>query len=337
MRKSGTTMLFMLLAAFTLVAGGTGEVEESGERQLVLLVKSLGNGFFEAVADGGKEAAAELDNVISVYTGPRMSTVEAQIEILEGLIDRGVEGIAVSANDPDALVPVTRKAMKAGIEVISFDSAIVAGGRTLDLAPSDPELIGRQQIQLIAELTGYSGQIGIVSSTPHATNQNEWIRWMREELKQAPYREMELVEVVYGYDTPDQSYRGAVDLMSDYPGLTGIVAPTTIGIQAAAKAIEDEGRQGRVALTGLGLPSEMQRYILSGTCGKMALWNPVDLGYTSTYILYRLLEGEISGVPGEEIDCGRMGTLTVGPEGQVVMGRPSVFDSDNIGYYARIF
>jgi rhamnose transport system substrate-binding protein len=331
------TLIIMVLASTALFAGGQKEGEAQGNLKIVLLVKSLGNGFFEAVADGGQEAAAELGNVESIYMGPSSSTAEGQIEIIETLIAQRVDGIAISANDRDALIPVTRKAMKAGIKVISFDSGISAAGRIIDLAPSDEELIGRQQVQLIAELTGAKGKIGIVSATSQATNQNAWISWMKEEVKKPEYKDMEIVEVVYGDDAADKSYREAVGLMQKYPDLSGIISPTTIGILAAAKAIEDEGMQGKVQLTGLGLPSEMQHYIENGTCKQMALWNPVDLGYTSTYILERLIRGEAEGVEGDSIDVGRMGKVSVGKDGMAVMGVPFVFNKDNIARFAEIF
>lgn len=332
-------MLISLLAVSSMVfAGGAQEsAQEADEMKLVLLVKSLGNGFFEAVADGGKEAASELGNVQSIYQGPSASTAEGQIEIIETLIAQKVDGIAISANDRDALIPVTKKAMKAGIKVISFDSGISVGGRIVDLAPSDEELIGRQQVQLIAELCDYKGQIGIVSATSQATNQNAWIRWMKEEVQKPEYKDMEIVEVVYGDDASDKSYREAVGLMEKYPDLAGIISPTTIGILASAKAIEDEGKKGVVQLTGLGLPSEMRQYIENGTCGQMALWNPVDLGYTSTYILHALVTGAVEGNEGDQIDCGRMGTVTIGKDGMSVMGTPFVFNAENIAKFAEIF
>jgi len=336
--RNGVLVLLVLLVSAAMVfAGGEKESEDSGDLKIVLLVKSLGNGFFEAVADGGKEAAEELGNVESIYMGPSSSTAEGQIEIIETLIAQRVDGIAISANDRDALIPVTKKAMKAGIKVISFDSGISVGGRIIDLAPSDEELIGRQQVELIAELTDYKGQIGIVSSTSQATNQNAWIKWMKEEIKKPEYKDMEIVEVVYGDDAADKSYREAVGLMQKYPDLAGIISPTTIGILASAKAIEDEGMKGEVELTGLGLPSEMQYYIENGTCRQMALWNPVDLGYTSTYILERLISGAAEGKEGETIDAGRMGEIKVGTDGMAVMGFPFVFNKENIAKFAEIF
>ena len=336
MKKVLTVLLVLTLAAGLFA---NGQQEEKGDQPLkiVLLVKSLGNGFFEAVADGGVEAAEELGNVESIYMGPSSATAEGQIDIIETLIAQRVDGIAISANDRDALIPVTKKAMAAGIQVISFDSGISKGGRTVDLIPSDSELIGRQQVQLIAELTDYKGQVAVLSATSQATNQNAWIEWMYEEIKDPKYKDMELVEVVYGDDAADKSYREAVGLMQKYPELTGIISPTTVGVLAASKAIEDEGMKGKVQITGLGLPSEMQHYVENGTCGQMALWNPVDLGYTSTLILEALINGKVAGNEGDKIEVGRMGEVTVGTDGVTIMGTPFVFNKENIATYAAMF
>lgn len=335
--KKLLTVLLALTLTGAVFAGGQQEAKGDQPLKIVLLVKSLGNGFFEAVADGGVEAAAELGNVESIYMGPSSSTAEGQIDIIETLIAQKVDGIAISANDRDALIPVTKKAMAAGIKVMSFDSGINPGGRIVDLLPSDAELIGRQQVQLIAELTGYKGKVGIVSATAQATNQNLWIDWMKEEFKDAKYKDMELVDITYGDDAADKSYREAVGLMQKYPDLAGIISPTTIGVLAAAKAIEDEGMQGKVQLTGLGLPSEMQYYVENGTCGQMALWNPIDLGYTSTIILEALITGKVAGNEGDVISAGRMGEVKIGKDGVSIMGTPFVFNKDNIAKFAAMF
>lgn len=340
MQKKLIALMLIVGLALTGTAFANGTKEAAapkGQLRLVLLVKSLGNGFFEAVADGGQEAAKELGNVESIYQGPAASTAEGQIEIIESLIAQRVDGIAISANDRDALIPVTKKAMAAGIKIISFDSGISSGGRIVDLVPSVEELIGRQQVKLIAELTKYKGKVGIVSATSQATNQNAWINWMKEEIKKPEYKDMQLVDVVYGDDASDKSYREAVGLMQKYPDLAGIISPTTIGVLAAAKAIEDEGKKGIVQLTGLGLPSEMKQYVENGTCGQMALWNPIDLGYTSTFILEALVTGKATGKTGEVIKAGRMGDLTIGADGLMVMGTPFVFNASNIAKFAAMF
>ncbi len=330
--KSLFLALLMVVLTGSVFAAGGAEAEDE-ELVFALVVKSLGNGFFEACRDGAVEAVGELGNVNVIYQGPSQPTAEGQIEIIDSLIAQRVDGIAISANDQDALVPILQKAMDAGITVMSFDSGVAEDGRQVHLAPSESELIGRQQVRLIAELIEYEGKIAILSATSQATNQNAWIEWMKEELTEPEYSNMELVATVYGDDISDKSYREAVGLMTTYPDLRGIISPTTVGVAAAAKAIQDEGKVGEVELTGLGLPSEMQQYVEAGVCGHMALWNPVDLGYSSMYILNQLL----SNPDATSIEAGRMGTINVGSDGVAVMGEPFVFTAENIATYAEFF
>ncbi|AEC02857.1 rhamnose ABC transporter substrate-binding protein [Parasphaerochaeta coccoides] len=334
MKKLSLILMVLLLAAGVVFAQGAKQTTRE-KYDIVILVKSMGNGFFDATHTGAKEAAAELGNVEISYLGPTQATAEGQIEIIESLIAQRVDGIAISANDADALIPVTKKAMAAGIKVISFDSGINAGGRIVDLVPSKEELIGRQQIQLASELAGGTGDIAILSATAQATNQNAWIRWMHEEVKNHPG--LKIVETVYGDDAPDKSYRETNALLNKYPNLKVIIAPTTVGVLASAQAVKDAGKSGIVQVTGLGLPSEMKGSILDGTVKQMALWNPIDLGYTSTFILEALISGKNTGAVGDVFKAGRMGDVTVEANNVAVMGTPYVFNKDNIEQYAAIF
>ncbi|AEV30343.1 rhamnose ABC transporter, rhamnose-binding protein [Sphaerochaeta pleomorpha str. Grapes] len=338
MKKTLLVMLIVVMSMGMMFAQGTkDQAAVKGEKEIVILCKSMGNGFFDAVFKGSEEAVAELGGIKTTYMAPSQATAEGQIEIIESLIAQRVDGIAISANDADALIPVAKKAMAAGIKVISFDSGINVGGRIVDLLPSNAELIGRQQIQLAADLTGMKGDIAVLSASAQATNQNLWIDWMKEEIKDAKYSNMKLVEVVYGDDAPDKSYREATSLMKKYPNLKAIICPTTVGLLATAQAVKDAGMTGKVEVTGLGLPSEMKGYILDGTCRKMALWNPIDLGYTSTYILAALMDGTSKGSVGEVIPAGRMKSVKVEKDGLIYMSTPYVFNKDNIEQYAAIF
>ena len=331
------SFLVMLLAAGMLFAGGQAEAKQEGVR-IAMVVKNLGNSFFEACRDGGLEAIDDLGgNIELIYQGPSTPTAEGQIEIIDSLIAQKVDAIAISANDVDALVPISKKAMKAGIKVISFDSGIAPEGRILHLAPSGDEFIGRSQVRMLAELIDFKGEIAILSASSQATNQNAWIEWMKKELEKPDYKDMKLVATVYGDDLSDKSYREAMGLFKSYPNLRGIISPTTVGIAAAGKALEDAGLAGKIELTGLGLPSEMKQYIKDGTCRKMSLWNPIDLGYSATYICYKLVTGEVEGKKGEVMKVGRMGNITIGDGNVAVMSEPYVFDKSNIDKFAAIY
>jgi rhamnose transport system substrate-binding protein len=304
--------------------------------KIALVVKNLGNGFFEAARDGAIEASKEL-NVEIIYTGPTQPTAEGQIEIINSLIAQKVDAIAISANDPTALIPITKKAMKRGIKVISWDSGIALGGRMLDLIPANVAGIGKIQIEMISKTIHKQGDIAILSATSQATNQNLWIDAMKKELKKSEYSGLKLVSVVYGDDKSDKSYREALGLFKTHPNIKGIIAPTTVGILASAKAVKDQGLKGKVFVTGLGLPSEMMAYVMDDIVDTFAIWNPIDLGYSATYICHGLIDGNVKGEPGEEISSGRIGKIKVGKDGVAVMGLPFVYDKTNVEKFAGIF
>ena len=161
---------------------------------------------------------------------------------------------------------------------------------------------------------------------------------MKKTLAKDPkYKNLKLDAVVYGDDSSDKSYRETLGLFKSFPNLKGIISPTTIGVAAAAKAIQDSDLVGKVELTGLGLPSEMKAYIDADVCKQMALWNPIDLGYSATYICYSLVKGTIKGANGDTVKAGRMGAIKIGKDGESIMGVPFVFKKDNIAKYAAMF
>ena len=327
-----------LLALALVVAVVSSGAVFAAPLKIAMVVKGMGNPFFDACRDGANEAAEAIGGVQVIYQGPATPTAEGQIEIINSLIAQKVDGIVISANDKDALIPITKKAMSRGIKVISFDSGISVGGRLVDLVPSETQLIGKQQVELIGQLVNYQGEIAILSATSQATNQNAWIDVMKKELASNPkYANMKLDAVVYGDDLSDKSYREATGLFDSYPNLKGIIAPTTVGVAAAGKAITDKGLIGKVQLTGLGLPSEMKFYVDNGACQQFALWNPVDLGYTATYITYALIKKQVSGKDGDVVKAGRMGNVTIAKDGMAVMGLPFVFDKDNVEKFSKIF
>lgn len=308
----------------------------AADMKIALVVKSLGNGFFEAANKGAQEAAKELGGVEIIYTGPTSTTAEGQIEVINSLIAQGVDAIAISANDPDAVVPALKKAAQRGIKVISWDSGVAPEGRILQLNPSSNELIGKMCLQLAAShLEGGKGDFAILSATTTSTNQNIWIGEMKKQLKD--FAGLNLVTTVYGDDLADKSYREAQGLLTSQPNVKVIVAPTTVGVLAASQAVKDAGKIGKVFVTGLGLPSEMAGAIKSGATKEFAIWNPIDLGYSITEIAYHLVKGDTDAAVGAEIEAGRMGKIKVGEGGEAAMADPFIYNASNIDEFSKVF
>ena len=109
---------------------------------------------------------------------------------------------------------------------------------------------------------------------------------MEEVLTGPEYANLELVDTVYGNDVAEDSVTQALALVDSHPDLELIMAPTTVGIVAAAQAMTSEGLCDQVKVSGLGLPEEMAEYTLSGCAPEFALWSFVDLGYLAYYVAY---------------------------------------------------
>jgi len=323
-----------ILTTVAVAATFIGGAAQAENMRIALVVKALGIGFFEAANKGAEEAAKELGNVDIIYTGPTDTTAEGQIEVINSLIAQGVDAIAISANDPDALVPALKKAMDRGITVISWDSGVAQAGRQMHLNPSSTDLIGNTIIKLAADHMPDGGDVAILSATATATNQNAWIEAAKKVLPN--YAGINLVATVYGDDLSDKSYREAQGLMQTYPNLKAIIAPTTVGILAACQAVTDAGKIGQVNVTGLGLPSEMAGCVESGATISFAIWNPIDLGYAATILAYNIHEGAAT-TPGSQISMGRMGMATLDETGSAAMSDPFTYDKSNIEQFKSIF
>lgn len=300
-----------------------------GAKVYVLVPKNLGNPYFDTANKGAQEAATELGVTVN-YQGPATADATQQIQLLNSLIAQKVAGLAISADDADALVPTGKDAMSAGIPVVTWDSAIAAGGRTVHINQAVAADIAAVQIKMASDLAGGEGKIAILSATSTAPNQNEWIGLMQEELKKAEYAKLELVDTVYGDDEDTKSYNEAQGLMKKYPDLKVIIAPTTVGIAASARAVQDANMVGKVFVTGLGTPNQMRDYVKSGASPQFALWNPSDLGYLAIYTLDAIATGKIKGAPGDKYTAGKLGEYSVLDDGTVLLGPPTVFDKDNI-------
>jgi rhamnose transport system substrate-binding protein len=189
-------------------------------------------------------------------------------------------------------------------------------------------------VQLLAKQVGTGGgQIAILSATPNATNQNTWIKFMKDELSKPEYSKFKLVKTAYGNDDDQKSFEETQGLLQAYPNLKGIISPTTVGIAAAARYLQSSKYKGKVKLTGLGTPNQLRKFVKDGTIDGFELWDPGKLGYLAGYAAAALASGEITGKEGDSFDAGDLGKKQVGAKGEVLLGPPTVFDKNNIDQF----
>ncbi|MEV4320019.1 rhamnose ABC transporter substrate-binding protein [Actinocrispum sp. NPDC049592] len=301
-------------------------------RKVGFLPKEIDNPYEKIIDDGGIGAIRELAGE-GKEVGPSDASAASQVSYINTLIQQKQDAIVIAANDPNAVAPALKDAMSKGIAVVTFDSDAAPDARQVFVNQAESEEIGRSQVRLVAKQIGGKGKIAILSATPNATNQNTWIGFMKDELRKPEYKDIELAKVAYGDDDDQKSFQETQGLLQSIPDLKGIIAPTTVGISAAARYISSSPYKGKISLTGLGTPNQMRQFIKDGTVTEFALWDPNELGYLAGYAAAALASGQITGKQGETLKAGKLGDRKIGKNGEIILGPPTVFTSANIDQY----
>ncbi|AIE85436.1 substrate-binding domain-containing protein [Fimbriimonas ginsengisoli] len=324
----------------TGTTGGTASKESSGAKlKIVYIPKNEGNPYFNEVKRGFEDAAKELGADFT-EVGPATGEATSQIPIIKQQIQQGVDVIAISPNSPDALNTVLDQAKTKGITVITVDADLDKNETHRDAAvlPADFDQIGSSQVELLGKLTGYEGEFAILSATTDAPNQNAWIAKMKETLKDPKFSKMKLVETVFGDDKDVKSTTETEGLLAKHPGLRGIIAPTSVGLAAAAPVIERTGvfpggphAVGKgLQLTGLSTPNQLKKFVNNGVVTSFQLWAPYNEGYLATYLGSQIHTKKLTPTAGATFDTPKFGKQKLSDK-LVVIGGPLVtFDKSNI-------
>ncbi len=335
MKKIIAMLLVMLMVCSMVACAGPGD---SGEVTYAIVCKDASNPYMLRMISGF-EAACKAIGVKMVTKSPESATVDGQISIVNELVAQGVKGIAIAANDAAALETTINEATKAGIAVVTLDSD--TKGSQLFVNQAGVEQVAQVLVDSVADMCGEDGgDFAILSASSTATNQNAWIAAMKEILKDAKYSKLNLVATVYGDDEAQKSTDEMQNLITNYPNLEVVCCPTTVGILAAAKVVENDPSCG-IKVAGLGLPSEMKNYVGEGKpCPYMYLWNPIDVGNCAAYMIKALLDGKVGAVGTEfKADNGSTYAVAAGDPAakQIIVGPPFRFDGSNIEEWAGVY
>ena len=341
--KLAIAIMALVLGSLVLTAcSDDAPAAGSDEVTFAIVTKSAGIPFMERMASGF-QTASESMGFNAIVQHPVDTTAESQIVVINNLIAQGVNGIAVASNDPHALESALQNARNQGIYVVTLDSD--TAGSQLFVNQAGVFEVAQVLVDSVYDMTGGAGQFAILSATSVATNQNAWIAAMAEIMAgNSRYANLELVATVFGDDEAQRSFDETQSLLVNFPDLDVIVAPTTVGIMAAAQVVMQQGSD--VLVAGLGLPSEMLGLVGDGLpTPYMYLWNPIELGEVAAYALGAFANEDTTGAVGSSFTAPNGNSFTIIPAApevgitnpQIIVGLPFRFDGDNIAEWAEVY
>src|SRR5688572_31164273 len=229
------------VALALLFAGASCAKEEATSGlTLAMMPKNKGNPYFLSCRKGAEEAAKEL-GVRLLWDGPTETDPAKQNEVVEGWITRGVDVMAVSVENKDAISTALRKAREKGIKVVTFDADAETDARDFFVNQATPEGIAHTLMDRAAKIMGEEGQFAIVTASLTAANQNEWIRHIRARLAEK-YPRIELVDVRPSDDDRQRAFAETQTLLKVHPKVKLVMAVASPAVPGAAEAVKQSGR-----------------------------------------------------------------------------------------------
>ena len=324
--RAAVAALPLLLA--TSLAAHAADLDIAKPIKVAMVPKLVGLSVFKANEQGAQTAAKTL-NINFLYTGPVTASAQGQVDVFNSLIARRFNVITTTSNNPTQLAPALRRARKQGIKVVSYDSDVSPDARDFFIQNTDYAAFGKALVESVAKYAGPDAKVAILSSTPDATIQNEWIKALTAYMT-ATYPKMQIVTTQYGQSSPSQSLTAGLNILQANAGVTGIIAPDGAAEVGAAAAVEKLGRTGKVFVTGCSDPDAIRQYVKSGIIKESPLWDEVKEGELVMYVA-RLAANNAIQRDGS-FTAGDLGSFTA-KDGVIVFSTPLVFDAGNIDQY----
>jgi len=282
------------------------------------LPKSVGGAWFNRMAVGIEKYAKDTGNE-AFQTGADKGDAALQVKEVENLISQQVDVITIVPVSPETLEPVLKKAMDAGIIVISHEAQGIVNVN-YDVEAFDGAAYGAHLMDKMAEIMGEEGDYIISVGSLTAKSHMAWANGALARQQEA-YPNMNCLNAdafIESNYNQKASQERAAELMKTYPDLKGMFVTSATDLPGYALAVEEAQKQGEIIVVGNGLPSANKDYIESGAIPYLGCWDPADAGYVMAKVGEILKSG---GSITDGMDLGIAGYEKIKLDGNVIIGQ----------------
>jgi ribose transport system substrate-binding protein len=212
------------------------EKPAGGEDLVFAVVPKIAHPFYDDVLAGLEEKGGEL-GVEFQWVAPPTGNPAEQVQILEDLINKGVNGIGLAPLEASSVEPVIAKAAEAGIPVVTFDSDAPESERVAYFG-TDNRAAGYEEGNVLAEAIGGKGKVALVTGSLVMANLNERIEGI-EACFEENYPDIEVVDVVATDDDFAKGLETCEAMLRAHPDLDGIANMSATGAPCLAKILAD--------------------------------------------------------------------------------------------------
>lgn len=262
--------LFGLFAAVSLWAASAEDV--------AVIVKTANSDYWQVVNKGAMQASKDT-GIKFTFSGPAAETeINEEVSLVENAINRGVKAIVLAPSDPQALVPVVKKAKDAKIVVIGIDSALAQPELCDSFLTTDNVAAGAKAADELIKRMGKTGKVALMLYVAGAGSCVDRAKGFTDTIKKkAPG--IKIVGPFYSDSDSAKALNQMTDVFSSNPDLKGVFAanePTAIGV---GRAIQEGGKAGKIVAIGFDGAPKLQEFVKAGVLQAIMVQSPYNMGY----------------------------------------------------------
>jgi len=314
--KTSLKTLAGVLATSTMLVGAPAIAQEVS---IATVVKIAGIQWFNRMEEGVKKYAADT-GTNAFQVGPAQADPQQQVALIEDMIAQGVTAIAVVPMSPESLEPVLKRAMEAGIAVVSHEAASLQNV-TYDIEAFQNEDFGANLMKNLGACLGGEGEYAVFVGSLTSQTHNQWVDSAIEYQKEN-FPNMVLVgDKNETFDDQQKAYEKAQEVLRAYPNIKGFQGSASTDVGGIGLAVEERGLENSTCVVGTSLPSIAGQYIETGAVDMISFWDPAIAGYVMNTVAQMVIDGkEVT----EGMDLGQTGYNSVSVVGKVIFGQAFV-------------
>ena len=290
-----TVLALLALTIFTSCQSSTNTTTPTGKKYKLAFVTNNASDFWAIARKGTEKAANDIPGIEVEFRINSDGTAAEQQRVVEDLLAKGIDGIAISPIDPQNQSPMLNRAASQAL-VVTQDSDAPNSNRACYIG-TDNVAAGRQAGELIKEALPQGGKIMVFVGSLDAANAQQRFQGIKEVLQGS---NVQILDVRTDNGERVRAKSNAADALVKQPDINCLVGLWSYNGPAILGAVKEAGKIGQVKIVAFDEEDETLSGIKEGAIYATVVQQPFEFGFRSMELMAKILSGDKSVVPANK-------------------------------------
>jgi ribose transport system substrate-binding protein len=291
-------LALLLVLALAAVSGSCNRTPpaDTSKKTVALVLKTLNHPFFVDMRRGAQEAADRLGVTLQVQAAEREIDVDKQMQIVENMLQTGIDVLAITPSGSREIVSALVKASTANVPIVIVDTRLdakaaeAAGVKPQTFIGSDNYEGGKLAGEYVVSSSGGKARVGILEGIPGHETGDSRLRGFRDAVAKAPG--ITIVASQPANWERDQGFNVFQNMLQAHRDIDTVFAASDLMALGAIEAIAAAGRTGKIRVVGFDALDDAKKAVEAGTMAATVAQFPYDMGKAAVESAVKILAGE---------------------------------------------